>query len=706
MEGGVGMGLSMSGMSGLGLGTGSSVGGGFARAVDDEERRKRLETVVAMLATKKGRVSEEGVERVARKLGLECLWEEKGGKGSASTERRRLLSIAGQTVLVDIHFKSNTVESVAVSFPSSSEAVTAHAASAARILQSDLTPPPTANRFKAQYAYLTLTLDKFARNLERTAKLDKLSTPELNCYEAIAGVYDSLKRLFEHEKKAALATLKEKNEGLRVRVSDEELEERAEREVLCKKSGRPRMNAGDLVGLSLEYLMDQRHIMHKPTPVPLKQGHASATQQDSMDVDPKPQDEKHEPPNKVFSLSIECESFSPSLYPPLRISDSWLPHDPSKIEQAREDPLFSDQAGSSTGINWLEPDQTFIPQGETSAGAMDLDPTAGGGSKLPSARFVAKLNPPVALPYGIAMQVLESVGATIPEEMVRFSTFEALVLKGDGVLEADGSGPQFQGKETVMVVGNAKDGAKRDLGDRVHENRLYVPKPDYARVIEEIPFSHPRQLVDVLPLLRQYAFLATLLSRSFPEQSQSGSNTSSTAPHPSSSTQHAPNSPTSDNATPLLPSIPVDFSLWYLATEPHLSVVFPRPPPSHDASTPNSTAHADSSAMDVDKPAPTATAVAAPWTTNVASHSGDGREGTSLDGLLAAGEDRYPRDLVAIELAVGVNGDVSVASMDGLRAAGGEEGAENVERRRARVGRGVEVSGGLGVWVEWVAREY
>ncbi|KAG7133382.1 hypothetical protein HYQ45_008402 [Verticillium longisporum] len=50
---------------------------------------------------------------------------------------------------------------------------------------------------------------------------------------------------------------------------------------------------------------------------------------------------------------------------------------------------------------------------------------------------------------------------------------------------------------------------------RRHENTLFVYKPVYGQTISELPFSHPRQLVAMLPTLRQYAFISRLLARSF-----------------------------------------------------------------------------------------------------------------------------------------------------------------------------------------------
>ena len=97
-----------------------------------------------------------------------------------------------------------------------------HLGSASRILQDNLV-------LRQGISPITKNLDKFSKNLERLAKLDKLNGPmssqNFNCFEAIAGVYTSLKKLFDHEKKAALILLD---------AEASNLEGKAEREVTCK----------------------------------------------------------------------------------------------------------------------------------------------------------------------------------------------------------------------------------------------------------------------------------------------------------------------------------------------------------------------------------------------------------------------------------------------------------------------------------------
>lgn len=103
LDGGVGMSISMSGMSGLGLGAGMGMGMGMGIGgrVDDEERRRRLEAVVAVLARRPGRVGREGVERLARKHGFEYQEDTKDVRADVK-KGRKLLTIAGQTVLIDV----------------------------------------------------------------------------------------------------------------------------------------------------------------------------------------------------------------------------------------------------------------------------------------------------------------------------------------------------------------------------------------------------------------------------------------------------------------------------------------------------------------------------------------------------------------------------------------------------------------------------
>ena len=63
---------------------------------DEEERRwRKIEVILESLRRKPGRVSEEAVERLAKRTGLDLYWDGKLGEP-------RMLSIAGTGVLLDV----------------------------------------------------------------------------------------------------------------------------------------------------------------------------------------------------------------------------------------------------------------------------------------------------------------------------------------------------------------------------------------------------------------------------------------------------------------------------------------------------------------------------------------------------------------------------------------------------------------------------
>lgn len=96
---GIGSPASFAGLDGLGmkltmsnLGLSSSALG----KMDDDERRRRLETVLTTLRRKPGRISQEGLERLSRRYGFDNMWEADARTG------RRTLQMAGSTVLIGV----------------------------------------------------------------------------------------------------------------------------------------------------------------------------------------------------------------------------------------------------------------------------------------------------------------------------------------------------------------------------------------------------------------------------------------------------------------------------------------------------------------------------------------------------------------------------------------------------------------------------
>jgi hypothetical protein len=206
----------------------------------------------------------------------------------------------------------------------------------------------------------------------------------------------------------------------------------------------------------------------------------------------------------------------------------------------------------------------------------------------------------------------------------------------------------------------------RNEKDRTHNFSLYVPKMEYSKKIESLPFAHPKQLVEILPILRQYAFTTSLLEHSFLEPAEQGKNL------------HMPTPPTAQqDEKPADPPLPLDINLSYTPPAPRLTLHVPHP------SSTLSSATTPASISDL------------------------------LSGLLldadAAGAAAASRAPLKVTLDVHMNGELVVSEQN--VAEGGPAGeedlerAQEVEKRIKRLGRALDVVGDLGVWGEWLRRE-
>ncbi|KAK3060664.1 hypothetical protein LTS18_008032 [Coniosporium uncinatum] len=560
--------------------------------------------------------------------------------------------MAGTTLVLEIGFVDNAPTRVKLDVQSSTEADQKHFAikaqeqSASNLLLNNLTPTSGQSR-------IALTLDKFAANLERLARLDKLEGASFNCFEALAGVYASLERLYNHEMKTAMTLFK--TEG------------KAETEVMCKKSGKPRWNAGNTVGLGIDYWTDRRFSQRQTVKTEMKG--------DAMDVDSATRTGE-DGPQETYFLSIECESHPAQLYRSARITNDWL------LEQIEKVPP-DDPTGVLTelleSLDWLEPPPTYLKPSEDDnkqdAMAVDVMP------RLPNVRFVAKMKPPIVLPQHLAMQVLGMFDHT-PAETIKEQKFEDLVLYGKNApltpryTLASPALKALQGERTVSTPG----------GDRKHENLLRVPRPDYGVLLEELPFEHPKQLISLLPTLRQYAYVNSLIRDTF--QATLKAPTNSISGHRAH-----------DKGCPLH----VDVTLLSIDPPPRLTVSFPR-------------------AVD--------------------NARKDSAQEFSLDELLSLEDEeqtsgvRDSRIQIAVEILQ--NAEIQVTDqnvyllapsathqMAALKVGDGEDAMDvegNSERKAEgegedaqmreterlqkvqRLGRALDVSGDLGVWVEWVRK--
>jgi hypothetical protein len=410
--------------------------------------------------TNKGRLSEPGIERLARRVGLDCVWEDHMGSAGST----RTLIIAGSALALDIDFSNDVVKKVSLSFPESAEIVTRHTQKAGDILLRDL-------QFAPDESPLTKMLDRFAANLERLATLDKLSViPGLNCHEAIAGIYESLERLHKWE----VARLKEQDD---MAGKDDNY---ISRTAMCTKSGEPVMHTRDRLGLSIDYWKEK----HRITPKGSK-----GTKE------------------KTWSLLVECSSLPDYVYTPLRVSEKWISPEILKADPAADELFLAAEGGPI--LDWLEPESTILPTTEApnsdAMEGMDQSP----GQKFPEVIFIIKFDPPLIVPYGVAAQIHTCTNAHL--DIYQMSTFDGLMFpRGPEDRAEAGESRMLKQQVAVPIVGK---GGKRST--RTHNNTLFTDKVDYGQVLSELPFSHPRQLVEMLPRLRQYAFLSTVLENSF-----------------------------------------------------------------------------------------------------------------------------------------------------------------------------------------------
>ncbi|USP81628.1 hypothetical protein yc1106_08902 [Curvularia clavata] len=670
--GGVGMGISMSGlgMSNLGM-TASATG-----RADEAERSRRLREIIDIVGRKPGRVSEEGLLALCDRMGIP--YEKHIGEAGTWS------LLIGDEALCDVTFKNDEIASVNLQTGlDDSRPDLNFGPAGSEILVRSLKPLPGQSK-------LNVTLERFSESLEKLLALDKLGSSQnggISCYNAIAGIYTSLRKLFEHEKKLELAK----------RAPDERYRiQKAEREVMCKKSGRPRFNGGSCLGLSLEYWMDSRLVIPKTTAEGKEKG------KEKMDVDspdsPSYPEDDYWSNNKMYSLTIECESSPSALYTPIRISNEWISDQVEKPADNEDASHLDNMLMNVSTIDWLEPKPTYLEAPEQTDDAMNLDSAAG---RLPNVRFVAKFNPPLVVPYAVHMQLYQTVGIEPRNDDLRPTTFVGLALR-PGEVDPGMSGATGENTHELQSshVAFVKDIDGKYI-KRQHDMSLYVPKLEYSRTLETLPFSHPKQLVEILPILRQYAHTTTLLRDCFYEAPQKPIPTHKLGQQHPSRTKSATETPTDQ------PTLRLDVTLNYTPPIPRITLQVPHPSAA--------SAGATSSATSAPQRQPES---------NVDTVS------DLLSDLLAT--EQTPRDSfhapLSVTMDVHANGELVIVEQNVIETstssqdapakkeaeAGGDVDMQDAQRQQQamldqerikRLAHGLDIAGHLGLWGEWLRRE-
>lgn len=460
--------------------------GSAIQRTDEDERLRRLVKVMEILEPFKGRVSEHALDRLAGRTGLDVMWENTITNGMAT----RTLMIAGKAVAIDIVCANNLVLDVTLSFPNAPLLVNKHGEKANKILLSNL-------KLAAGQSPLTKTLDSFAANLERLAALDKLCiVPGLNCHEAIAGIYESLARLFRWDIEQILSGPSRRTPEL------------AEMDALSTRHGRPLMHARSKVGMSLDY-------WKKRWMVP-RAGFVN------------PEDDG----DSIFTLLIGCTKANSRMsaqgivFPPVRVSENWIAEPFEKLNPTPEEALLS--AGPI--LDWHEPEMTVLPDtNNTKEHDMGTDALVGAGNRLPDVIFTASLDPPLNIPlhdYQGLCNLVEEVYQQPSAYDLYDKIYDNLIFPIPPGSNHEPSQPRKL-CEVKQFPTYSKDGSKQMV---TQKHTCYINKRIYGHTLRELPFSHPKQLVAILPVLRQYAMLTTLLEASFCPGNDSWKDTKASGP--------------------------------------------------------------------------------------------------------------------------------------------------------------------------------
>ena len=381
----------------------------------------------------------------------------------------RALIIAGKSTQIEIVLDNNIVHSVTLAFPQSSDTTAKHMEAVNKILMDDL-------RLAPSQSPLTKTLDKFAFNLERLANLDKLSImPTFDCRAALAGLYASLDKLYQWD----ISKLREDSEN-----SEKLLPLLA----MCTKHGYPTLNARERVGLCLQYWKEGRLI-------PPGNDKTTSYSQER---------------ERLWTLEIGCAGMDGLQATPARISEDWISKDVVKDDGLGGDP-------KQFPLDWLEPENVPLSASDQAknAGIEVMQPDLS-TVRVPAVMFTVAFDPPVVLPQSDWMRLYGCANMGPPPPPPRPPTFDQLYFPIPPGVHHDPSEKRTIERHRQVSVFD-KDGKRMD---KSHHNTLFIYKQIYSMEVTEMAFSHPKQLISMLPLLRQWAFTSTLLENSFGSKTQ------------------------------------------------------------------------------------------------------------------------------------------------------------------------------------------
>ncbi|KAF7510788.1 hypothetical protein GJ744_005888 [Endocarpon pusillum] len=428
----------------------------------EEEKSRRLQEVITLLRTSvAGRgIYREGVESLAQLAGFTHMWQ-----GDT-------LAIAGTCVDLEITFdgveKDKAKDVVLKIFtPESVE----HKKDASKVLMSNLQQLPRSSHKEPWHS-----LKCFATNLEHLGRMDQLSQG-ISCFEAIEGLYLTFRKIWEGEKKR-MGQRKTFNHLSHGHV------------------GRPVLNRRRKLGLGLDYWAERRVLRDSGF------SHAGA---DAMELDqPQTENDLDDDVAGIWTAVIDCEVG----YPSLRVSKEWVMDNIWDDAKDEHGPTHE----SLPKIAWVEPSPTLVRPGNgaNDSNIVELDEADIKMPKPPQVRFVLGLESPVLMPLSVTSTVLGRQGLLVTLDDSKYTTYDqalrSLVSKNsqsnDDVLD-----PPTQRWSKAGCTYDIKGKAVL----RYHSYTVYSAPQIWCYPVQSVIFDHPKHLADLLPTLRQYVLLWTLL---------------------------------------------------------------------------------------------------------------------------------------------------------------------------------------------------
>ncbi|EXJ89875.1 hypothetical protein A1O3_02942 [Capronia epimyces CBS 606.96] len=439
-----------SGPDGLGITTslqGTSVRGAGTPVNPEAERLHRAHLVADIL---KSRVAGRGVTRE----GVERIAQLQGFTTLWDDEN---LTIAGNAVDLEVIFDAadrDRVTDVSLNLNTSDSEEPQPQIRGSEILKDNLKP---LNMVLGSPQWMSL--DTFESNLQYLSQLDHIEGGA-PCFEAVTGLYDAFQKIWNVER--------QKFSG------------RTTRQHLRRTAvGRPSLDRKPILGLALDYWCAKEDLQEKTA---------------DGEVEPSANASPH-----LYTARIACEPGSPSTVLAKQwVSESAITQDvdtDGDIEAAKVRPDWQDPVDNATGA-----DQDVTA---------DSDKPATLSSTVLDMHFVCHLLSEVYLPLNVAAHL--NVDLTMVELKHELTvTYQTALQKHFNTTQAgSASTSQERWPRTLPALDEDHTPQWRRHSYALHSAQHAAALWCYP--VKQLKFTHPRQLAAVIPILRQYALLWSIL---------------------------------------------------------------------------------------------------------------------------------------------------------------------------------------------------